>query len=450
MDEEKVVLVVEDRDGERRTLCGILEDEGYKVIGIDKGEAAIEEAKKRFINIAIIDIKLPDLSGLDVLKAIREINEDTVGIVTTGYASMETAVEAMDAGAYTYIIKPFNVDAVVATLKRALEQQHLSIENRKLLRELKKANKELENTLVELKSTQAQLVQAGKMAAMGHLGAGLAHELNQPLTGIRGFTQLIKEEISPNESAYPYFERIESATGRMIKIIDNIRQFSRESKSIFQETEVNQTIDDALMLFRVRFKEHNIEIEENFEHGLPKVIADPIQLQQVFFNLCSNAFDAMNKMGRGKFTISTAGIKNGDFIKIEFRDSGKGIPDDVLPHIFNPFFTTKAVGKGTGLGLSISHGIILNHYGTIEVETKAAQGTVFKIFLPTVNLKPCWEIVEQTKCNKEDCETCPVFKSKKLHGCWRVREERHRRKDDPPPPRCKECPVYLRESKYIP
>ncbi len=450
MAEEKVVLVVEDQDGERRTLCGILEDEGYKAVGVDRGEAAIEETKKRFVNIAIIDIRLPDLSGLDVLKAIREINEDTVGIVTTGYASMETAVEAMNTGAYTYIIKPFNVDAVVATLKRALEQQRLTIENRALLKELKEANKELENTLVELKATQVQLVQAGKMAAIGHLGAGIAHELNQPLTGIRGFTQLIKEHINLTESARSYFEKIELATERMAKIIHNIRLFSRESKSIFQETDVNQIIDDALMFFRVRFKEHNIEIEENLEHGLPKVIAEPIQLQQVFFNLCSNAFDAMDKIGQGKLTVSTASIENGDFIKIEFRDSGEGIPDDVLPHIFNPFFTTKAIGKGTGLGLSISHGIILDHYGTIEVESKAGQGTVFKISLPTVNLKPCWEIAEQTKCNKEDCERCPVFKGKRIHGCWQIREERHRRKDDPLPPRCKECPVYSRKTKYIP
>ena len=305
---------------------------------------------------------------------------------------------------------------------------------------------DLEEMNKTLRDTQAQLIQASKMAAMGQFGAGVAHELNQPLAGISGYTDLLLLKLDKDGSEYRYAKKIEDQCARMTKIVSNLRTFARQSKFEYSETDVNQPIDDALMLLGEQLRSHNIRLKRELISGLPKVLADANQLEQVFLNLISNAKDAMESKGGGTLTIMSRLGDTSNFVEVLVADSGTGMDGATMSDIFNPFFTTKDVGKGTGLGLSISLGIVEDHAGKIEVHSIKGDGTVFRISLPTKDEVPCWELVDCMAVCGFEREDCPAFKNKKGHSCWEEIAKRLRRKGDPLPPNCRTCSVYKRKS----
>ncbi|MFH1504868.1 MAG: ATP-binding protein [Candidatus Omnitrophota bacterium] len=282
--------------------------------------------------------------------------------------------------------------------KRSQETDRMNIELNKANKELEEAQiaslniiedmdaqrKVLSSTLAELKNVQAQLIQAGKMAAMGQLGAGIAHELNQPLAGIRGFSQIILYSLPENDPNRELLNKIVEQTVRMEKIIQSIRTFARQSTFEYRDLSINQCIDDAVMLFDAQVRSHRINLIKEYSEDLPLGFGDPNQLQQVFVNLIANSRDALDEKNQGnkEIRIKTMPQDKGKLIEIQFSDTGSGISQDSISEIFNPFFTTKKVGSGMGLGLSISHGIIENHRGSIEVESKSGEGAAFKILLP--------------------------------------------------------------------
>jgi C4-dicarboxylate-specific signal transduction histidine kinase len=305
---------------------------------------------------------------------------------------------------------------------------------------------DLEEANKTLRDTQAQLIQASKMAAMGQFGAGVAHELNQPLAGISGYTDLLLLKIDPNSSEYRYAKKIEDQCGRMTKIVSNLRTFARQSKFEYSPTDVNQPIDDALMLLGEQLRSHNIKLRRELPSGLPTVLADANQLEQVFLNLISNAKDAMEAKGGGTLTLISRASETANFVEVLVADTGTGMDGTTMADIFNPFFTTKDVGKGTGLGLSISLGIIEDHSGKIEVHSVTGEGTVFRICLPALDESPCWELVNCTAACGLAKGDCPAFKNKKGHSCWEEIAKRLRRKGDPLPPNCRDCSVFKRKS----
>jgi signal transduction histidine kinase len=329
-----------------------------------------------------------------------------------------------------------------------VRRYHEEVENysRNLEEKVRERTADMEQANKSLRETQAQLIQASKMAAMGQFGAGVAHELNQPLAGISGYTDLLLLKMEKDTPEWRYAKKIEDQCVRMTKIVNNLRTFARQSKFEYAETDVNQPIDDALMLLGEQLRSHNIKVRRDLSQNLPKVLADANQLEQVFLNLISNAKDAIDPKGGGNIVITSRGSEKPDFVEVVVADTGTGMDSATVSDIFNPFFTTKDVGKGTGLGLSISLGIIEDHGGRIEVHSVKDRGTAFRITLPVVGTPYCWELVDCLETCGFERENCPAYKNQKGHACWEEIAKRHRRKGDPLPPNCKECKVYKRKS----
>jgi PAS domain S-box-containing protein len=226
-----------------------------------------------------------------------------------------------------------------------------------------------------------QLMQREKLAAVGQLVSGVAHELNNPLAGILAFSQLLMATPHPDQAVHDAVASINKEAKRAAKIISNLLLFARQRPPERTPTDVNQVVHDAVELRRYALRTHQIDLHLVLDPALPTVLADGSQLQQVMLNLITNAEHALGEHdGDKRLTISTGRV--GDMLHVAVADTGPGVPHDVQDRIFNPFFSTKRTGEGTGLGLSISDGIVREHGGQIRLASSAGQGTVFVVELP--------------------------------------------------------------------
>ncbi len=244
--------------------------------------------------------------------------------------------------------------------------------------------------MTELKEIQARLVEFQKMASIGKLAAGVAHEINTPLGIIMGYVQLLLEEVPEGGDTHNDLQTIEKQCKICRKIVADLLRFSRHTESTVASLDVNQSIEEVVSVVEHTFKLERVEIERAYYSNLPPVKGDKEKIKQVFVNLLNNAYDAIGT--DGTISITTSFEKEDDEIVVSVFDTGMGIPPEKIDRIFDPFFTTKPVDKGTGLGLSVTFGIIEEHGGRIEVESppsyarkhegEDAKGTVFIIHLP--------------------------------------------------------------------
>lgn len=243
---------------------------------------------------------------------------------------------------------------------------------------------------------EEQLTQSEKLSALGLLAAGVAHEVNTPLTGISSYTQMLQNQINGDEESRDILKKIEQQTFRASKIIHTLLDLSRQQAEPFRPIDINVLLKETLALLRPHFQNHPVEIVEEFDSGHPMVSGNAGKLQQVFTNLFLNAKDAMPQGGR---LLIRSEMEGGEVV-IDVVDTGQGIPSDHLKRIYEPFFTTKKSQnvKGTGLGLAISYTIIQEHKGTIDVNSDAGKGTHFQIRLPKVKK----EVHEQTRAYSGD------------------------------------------------
>lgn len=239
--------------------------------------------------------------------------------------------------------------------------------------------RQLETSNRELKEAQDQLVQAGKRAAIGEMSAGLAHELNQPLTGMKGFARLLLSRLAPDSPQRRTAARIEQAAEHMARIVRGLRGFSRKGQLEKRATDLNQVVRDSLGLIETQLRRNAVRIDLGLTEGLPLVLADSTQLQQVVTNLLSNARDAVS--GRADASVRVSTGRRGRHLVIRVEDNGPGVPAEIRHQIWETFFTTKEAGAGTGLGLSISRGIIDNHQGRLGVSSRPGR-TVFWLVIP--------------------------------------------------------------------
>lgn len=269
----------------------------------------------------------------------------------------------------------------------------------------------LQNTYQNLKATSAQLTQSAKLAAVGELAAGVAHELNQPLMVIRGHAQELIEGDSIPDRITKDLKLIEKQTGRMMRIINHLRAFARQSSGAFEPVDLNDVINDAFTLITQQLRNNNIEIIKELDDAIPRIWGDPNKLEQVFLNLMTNSKDAMEEMGHGTLTVRTLPVynqaasenKKATGVLVLFRDTGTGIGYDIIDKIFDPFFTTKEVGKGTGLGLSISYSILKDHGGSITAESNDGPGTTFTLNFPAERRRvPRKKFLRENKTNIRD------------------------------------------------
>jgi PAS domain S-box-containing protein len=231
----------------------------------------------------------------------------------------------------------------------------------------------------QLEESRAQLMQTEKIASLGRLAAGVAHEINNPLAGILIYAELLQRGLMEENQDRQYVEEIINQTLRCQQIVTRLLEFSRQSLGQRTLFDVNEILNRCVHLISHQALFLNIEILPELDPDLPQIIGDPGELQQVFTNLLLNAADAMS--GQGRITLATRPDPSGDGIIITFADTGAGIPPDIRDKIFEPFFTTKPPGKGTGLGLSIVYGVIQRHGGSIEVDSVTGAGTTFTLRL---------------------------------------------------------------------
>lgn len=240
--------------------------------------------------------------------------------------------------------------------------------------------KSLKDRDERLQKAHEQLTRSEKLAALGEMAAGVAHEINNPLGGILLYSNLVLEEIPENGTARENMQKIIHQTNRCKNIVQDLLDFARAPTGEMLPLQINDIVRVALNLVKDQSMFHGIEVETRFAENLGKVIGDPSRLEEVFLNLFINAADAMKEKG-GKLKITTTAANHG--VRVIIKDTGKGIDEAHLPHIFEPFFTTKDPGQGTGLGLSIAYGVIRRHNGFIDAESAPGKGATFIVSLPS-------------------------------------------------------------------
>jgi C4-dicarboxylate-specific signal transduction histidine kinase len=246
--------------------------------------------------------------------------------------------------------------------------------------QVKEKERRLQDKVQELKSARHALVHAEKLAALGQLVTGIAHELNNPLTAILGLSDIMRQEPRLSDQQNRDLLEIGQHGERCRKIIQNLLHFARKRKPNKEPVQLSAVVELILELMRRDLAKANIAVARDIPESLPPAWADPGQLQQVVLNLVSNAMHAMEDAADGRLLIRVG--RQEDRLTMSFTDNGCGIPEENLSRVFEPFFTTKPVGKGTGLGLSVSQGILAEHEGSIRVESRVGKGTTFFIELP--------------------------------------------------------------------
>ncbi len=238
----------------------------------------------------------------------------------------------------------------------------------------------------KLQETHLQLVSSEKMASLGKLAAGIAHEINNPLGGILIYASLMMEDLPEGDPKRADLARIVQEASRCKDIVKSLLEFARQTEPKMEPTDINRAIMDGLFFLENQALFHNVKIIKNLDPLLPLVRGNAGQLKQVLINIIVNAAEAMH--GSGTLTITSYPSPDRKWVFLEFTDTGEGIKEENLTRIFDPFFTTKDVGKGTGLGLSTSYGIVESHGGKIRVKSKVGEGTTFTIELPAVQETP--------------------------------------------------------------
>jgi len=270
----------------------------------------------------------------------------------------------------------------IGALAESFDQmtEELKMANQKLIEWGKTLEKKVEERTEEIRQMQAHLIQQEKLASLGKLAAGIAHEINNPLGGILIYSHLLLEDSRKEDPQYQNLEKIVKETTRCRDIVKGLLQFARPKEPDVTQIDVNAILDNALSLLESQAIFQNVTIKKRYQDDLPPVVADRSQLQQVFINIILNAADAMN--GKGTLTLKTTISEGKPFINISISDTGHGIKKEDKSRLFEPFFTTKEAGAGTGLGLAICYSIIQKHGGTIEVESEVGKGSTFTVKLP--------------------------------------------------------------------
>jgi two-component system NtrC family sensor kinase len=409
------VLIVDDSATVRRMFSKNLSLR-YQCVEAESVSEAFAYLSKTDFALVITDILLPGISGIELLRKVIESYPYTAVIMVSGVTNSQRALDAMRIGAFDYLIKPCDLDVLQITVERALEHRQLLVNARQYKIDLETRNAELARGKADLERLQAQIIQNEKMASLGQLTAGIAHELNNPVGFIYGNLDILNQSIAGLTELLNYYdaanlpentalgaeaikEKIDykatledldliigdcrDGAQRIRDIVQNLRTFSRLDEAEFAKTDIHEGLDSTLRLLSRYYNGTNVKLIRDYGE-LPQIDAGAGQLNQVWMNLLVNAAQAVST-GGGEVRITTRSLS--ESVCVAISDTGCGISREHLSRIFDPFFTTKSVGEGTGLGLSISFSIVERHGGTIKVESEPNRGTTFTVILP-INSKP--------------------------------------------------------------
>ncbi|MEA3347375.1 MAG: response regulator, partial [Candidatus Auribacterota bacterium] len=371
---------------------GLMKD--YEIISLHSGYDALENIQKLPIDLILIDYNMPEINGTELCRAIKEIDlfHDVPIVFLTIIEESEEIIKAFSAGVVDYLIKPINLDELSIRIKT-----HLSLYFARKKFQLLAENME---QLAEQRAKQ--LVHADRLATLGTLSAGLAHEIKNPATFISGniqtfekFWPVLEELIHQDRALSNNTEQLDfiaeempglidgmkDGVARIRKIVDNLRTFSRKETSEKVDFSVQERIEVSMTICSKLLKDH-VLVEKVIPEEDLIMKGDPQQIEQVLINLFTNAADVLKGTGGAKLIIEVK--KEQDKALILIDDNGPGIEDEKFKMIWDPFFTTKPAGKGTGLGLPICRTIIENHNGNITAEKKDTPGLLFRIELPLI------------------------------------------------------------------
>ena len=404
------ILIVDDEEIVRKLFVDCL-SQRYDCAEASSVNEAMAHLKVSEFALVITDMIMPGMSGTELLRKIIESYPYTAVIMVSGIDRPQRALDAVRLGAFDYLIKPCDLDVLELTVERALEKRTLMLNARQYKMDLESRNNELVRSKAQLERLQTQIVHSEKMASLGQLAAGVAHELNNPVGFVYGNLDFLNQYIGSLTKLLNYYDGVEltetdAAGAALIKeqidyqvlledldsiicdcrngaerirdIVQNLRTFSRLDEAEFKKTDIHEGINSTLRLLSRYFSTDNITLARDYGE-LPLIDAFSGQLNQVWMNLLVNAAQAVSQKG-GEVRISTRAER--EFVFIEIGDTGGGIAPEHLNRIFDPFYTTKPVGEGTGLGLSISFGIVERHGGTITVDTRVGEGSTFAVMLP--------------------------------------------------------------------
>ncbi len=365
VDKPVSILLVEDNPGDRRLICEMLAEASNLTFDLkyaDRLQTGLDILNESRVEVILSDLGLPDSQGLETLNKIYGQVPEVPIVVLTGLNDEMFGIQAVNKGAQDYLIKgQVDTNLLVRTIRYAIERKRAEERERQL---------------------QLQLNLSNRLASLGVMVEGIAHEINNPLVSVIGFAQMLMYKDIP-ENAKEAVRTISDNAQRVADIVKNLLTFAKQQKLERTLINVNDIIKTALEIRAYAMEISNIKVTTHLDHTIPWTMADATLLQQVFLNLIINAETGMKLAhGNGNLLIKTELINN--TIQVSFTDDGPGIAEANLVHLFDPFFSTREVGQGTGLGLSVCYGIIAEHNGQIYVKSQLDKGSVFTVELPVI------------------------------------------------------------------
>jgi len=361
------LLIVDDETPQMKALCNTLHDHGFEPTGFSEARAALAELRKNRFDLLLTDLMMPDMDGIAVLRAAQEIDPQIVGVVMTGHGTIDTAVEAMKAGALDYILKPFKLSAILPVLSRALAVRRLRNENEELQRRVRARTEQLEAANKELEA----------------FSYSVSHDLRAPLRSIRAFTEILVQEhggqLTPE--AREITDRITVNAARMGKLIEDLLAFSRFTRQSLnrQPVDMEAVVSDVLDEIKKTHEGREVAVSIG---ALPACQGDPALLRQVWMNLLSNAFKFTRHKEEPRVEVgSTEGPEE---VVYFVRDNGAGFDMQYAQRLFGVFQRLHSADEfeGTGIGLSIVQRIIKRHGGRVWAEAEEGRGATFFFSIP--------------------------------------------------------------------
>jgi C4-dicarboxylate-specific signal transduction histidine kinase len=399
------ILIVDDRPANLLAMERLLKPVKSEIIKANSGEEALGLMMRHSFALVLLDVQMPGMDGFETVSLMRD-NKATrfipVIFVTAISKEERHVFQGYETGAVDYLFKPLEPDILLSKVRVFLQlnQQQKDLEKmveilteKEAALEKHKSNLEelVEERTRELRDKQAQLTHAGRLASMGEMATGLAHEINQPLSTIRLAAQWLERYFKKIEDAPPMAftatNNIQENIDRAAKIINNMRCFCRATPGPLTHINLSEPVNNALSFFREQFKALEINLQESIKNDLPEVMIDPQKFEQIIVNFLSNArfaVEARQKESGDELQVDIRLLHKQELEKIifEVEDNGIGMTAKEKDRCLEPFFTTREVGKGIGLGLSISYRLIQELSLAIEIESEQNKGSVFRVIIP--------------------------------------------------------------------
>jgi signal transduction histidine kinase len=406
MDAPQRILYIEDNPANFRLVERLLKDEGFEVLHAQDGFEGIRRAveERDSLDLILMDINLPGMDGYEAATKLKNIcGFDTIPIIAVTVNALQSdRKRSLVAGCDGYIPKPIDIHTFPQRVREYIrgKREHIKpAEESYYLREhTRKLVNRLESSLGQLRVTHEQIRHKDKLASLGEMAAGVAHELNNPLSSISFSVQLLLRDAPAESRLRQHLERVQHNVDRIQRLSEGLTSFARPSDSAKTAVELPRVLAEALLLSDHEFRARGIRVDTEIDEGLPAVRASESQLHHVFVNLLRNAAQAISTRFEGAAAASPRGAATlrahrhgADFICVEVADNGAGIPPEYQDRLFTPFFTTKPRGQGTGLGLYIVKEIVEDLGGRIEVQSVVDEGTTFRILFPS--LPPTEDVV---------------------------------------------------------